>query len=83
MVLMFVKQQIIKKIQLLYQVLMSEAGHQLLILCLTEVLNLHGIKKLMFIPGEIKENISVVGFAKGIWDEKNCTESGFVMLMKQ
>jgi len=30
-----------------------------------------------FIPGEIKENISVVGSAKGIWNEKDCVESGF------
>ena len=35
-------------------------------------------ENLCFIPGEIKENISVVGSAKGIWNEKDCVESGFV-----
>ena len=35
-------------------------------------------ENLCFIPGDIKENISVVGSAKGIWNEKDCIESGLV-----
>jgi len=35
-------------------------------------------ENLCFIPGDIKENISVIGSAKGIWNEKDCIESGLV-----
>ena len=31
-----------------------------------------------FVPGDIKENITVVGSAKGIWYTEQCVQSGFV-----
>ena len=33
-------------------------------------------QNLCFIPGDIKENITVVGSAKGIWNKNDCVESG-------
>ncbi len=33
-------------------------------------------ENLCFIPGDIKENINVVGSAKGIWNKKDCIKSG-------
>ena len=35
-------------------------------------------ENLCFVPGEIKENITVVGSAKGIWNNKDCINSGIV-----
>ena len=35
-------------------------------------------ENLCFVPGEIKENITVVGSAKGIWNNEDCIQSGIV-----
>jgi len=35
-------------------------------------------ENLCFVPGDIKENITVVGSARGIWNTDDCVESGIV-----
>ena len=35
-------------------------------------------ENLCFVPGDIKENITVVGSAKGIWNKNDCIKSGLV-----